>query len=94
MEGKKINWTFDADTGLRNSKPGSVEDLQKHLKREGKGFNWSTLAEHPFKLGVAKNFPREVVAWCTEWLRGKGLEARFIEQNAEAWAIIVEAPSK
>jgi hypothetical protein len=62
---------------LTHSKPYSVEELQKSLKRDLEDHNW----DQPYEITMAADkYPLEVVDWCVAWLnccyyRGKSLSA-------------------
>jgi len=72
----QVKLNYSVGTMLKATKPGSVKSLSKFLQRGIKHHDVATAV--PFKGGIAAGkYPKEVVAWCVEWLKANGLDASF-----------------
>jgi hypothetical protein len=71
----KVKLSMKIGTMLKATKPKSVKSLQKFLIRDLRDYDFE--ARGPYKCGVSSQWPKEVVAWCMDWLNVSGLDASF-----------------
>lgn len=70
----KLKLKTQVGTQLKATKPKSVKSLQKALLRDIKRHDFT----QSYECGVANVYPREVVAWCVDWLNSSGtLQASY-----------------
>ncbi len=71
-------------SALKATKPKSVKSLQKFLLRELKSHDF----EHPLTCGVSRAYPKEVVAWCVDWMNTSIVKASY-HLAEHGWDILV-----